>query len=204
MSLTALKGVEHPLVRELRAGPPVPVPTQLRSLLAYGRQCGWSFEWAWRWSFEAIRWPHCTEERRQWKQILGECYDDESRLPAQQREMWHRAYDRMEYGNRERGGGRLLIAAPPQPEFKLLSTSRPRPAARTLPSAEGVLIPFRWHKSGSGSRYDRISALPAGAIFLDRGGTRWTVERPGPPPVVACERGRFAADGKLRGRLVAA
>lgn len=98
------------LVASLRAHGPVSPAIQFRKLLEYGRERGWPFETAWRWSYERVRWPHDTTHRREWKKILGESHDDQRRTPTQQREAWQSAYERTEPSTKEQSVG-LLVAA---------------------------------------------------------------------------------------------
>jgi hypothetical protein len=98
------------LIRSLRANGPVSPAVQFRRLLEYGRERGWAFETAWRWSYERVRWPHDTTHRREWKKILGESPDDPRRVPSQQRQAWQSAYERLPQSRREQSVG-LLVAA---------------------------------------------------------------------------------------------
>ena len=98
------------LVRSLRSGGPVSPAIQMRKLLVFGREHGWEFELAWRWSYERVKFPHDTTHRREWKQVLGERHDDARAIPTLQRDAWHSAYDRLPQTPRERSVG-LLIAA---------------------------------------------------------------------------------------------
>lgn len=89
---------------------PVNPAVQFRLLLVFCRDHEWAFLVAWRWSFERVRWPHDTTARREWKQIMGDRCDDPRVLPARQREMWQRAYERGEVTRSEQAGGKLMVA----------------------------------------------------------------------------------------------
>lgn len=60
-----------------------PPPSQMLAGLAEARQRGDDFEEAWRWAFRAIKWPHDTTQRRQWKVALEGT-----------REEWEASYER--------------------------------------------------------------------------------------------------------------
>lgn len=99
------------LMLSLRSGGPVSPVVQLRRLLTHGRERGWEFDVAWRWSYERIKWPHDTAHRLEWKGILGETVLDEHVQPVKQRESWRSAYERTPPSRRESSVGRLLVAA---------------------------------------------------------------------------------------------
>lgn len=56
----------------------------MRKLLEFGRERQWSFETAWKWSYERVKWDHDTEKRRDWKEILGVSHDDPRPMPERQ------------------------------------------------------------------------------------------------------------------------
>lgn len=63
---------------------PKPSPaTQMRVMLAALRRDGIVFERAWESAFTRIRWPHATEQRIDWKELL-----------LDQRGYWQEAYER--------------------------------------------------------------------------------------------------------------
>jgi hypothetical protein len=74
-----------------------PMP-QLRAHLERARVAGMSFERAWPWALERVRWPHATAERREWKWLLGLEPDGtlmQARASARILMNWKAAYDRM-------------------------------------------------------------------------------------------------------------
>lgn len=95
------------LIASLRAHGPVSPAVQFRRLLECGRERGWAFETAWRWSYERVRWPHDTTHRREWKRVLGDSPTDPRRIPTEQRRVWQAAYERVEQSPRERAAGLL-------------------------------------------------------------------------------------------------
>jgi hypothetical protein len=98
------------LMGSLRSGGPVSPAVQMRTLLAFGKERGWTFETAWRWSFERVKFPHDTTHRRGWKEILGEDPTDPRKLPSAQRAAWRRAYENEAATRRERSVG-VFVAA---------------------------------------------------------------------------------------------
>jgi len=54
------------LCRECQRSP----ATQMRVHLMRARRRGMSFEKAWDWAFERVRWPHDTMQRIEWKEII--------------------------------------------------------------------------------------------------------------------------------------
>lgn len=76
-------------------------PIQMRVHLNRARKFGMTWEAAWLWSLERIRWPHDTAERREWKELL----EQESMRGA-----WRCAYGR-EGRPRKHLAGMLDMAA---------------------------------------------------------------------------------------------
>jgi hypothetical protein len=98
-------------VRQELCGPgPVSPAVQMRMFLGYARERQWSFEFAWRWSYERIKWNHDTNHRLEWKSILGASDDDPSRMPTRQRAIWRAAYEQTPVTRQESAPGRLVNA----------------------------------------------------------------------------------------------
>ena len=98
------------LLLALHANGPVSPAVQLRHLLAFGRANRWTFDSAWRWSFERIKWPHDTSHRQEWKAILGVLHDDPGVMPARQRDVWRRAYEQSPATVADSSVGKLIAA----------------------------------------------------------------------------------------------
>lgn len=73
--------IDELLCRDCQRSPAV----QMRVLLGRAREHGMSFDVAWEFSWQRIRWPHDTTHRREWKAILSD---------ASSLEVWRASFDR--------------------------------------------------------------------------------------------------------------
>ena len=100
MEGTMVQGKSRSRVSNPKAAP----PTQMRELLAASRRAGVNFDRAWSTAWTQVRWPHDTEHRRQWKELLE---DDRS--------SWQQAYERNGTTNRSLQALYSLLQAVTEP-----------------------------------------------------------------------------------------
>ena len=81
--------------------------TQMRETLAVSRRHGVPFDMAWAHAYRDVSWPHDTEARRQYKEILED-----------QREVWRRAYENEGKPNRSLAALYTLLTSYSSAEMK--------------------------------------------------------------------------------------
>jgi hypothetical protein len=89
--VSSTSGAPAPITknRSRVSNPKAAPPTQMRELLSASRRAGIAFDRAWATAWNQVRWPHDTEHRREWKELL-----DGDRLA------WQAAYERKGEENR--------------------------------------------------------------------------------------------------------
>lgn len=89
MQQIAVRSSGPPKNRSRVSNPKAAPPTQMRELLTASRRADIVFDRAWAVAWQQIRWPHATEHRIEWKELL-----------ELDRDEWQRAYERTGATNR--------------------------------------------------------------------------------------------------------